>query len=1169
MKKKLNYLARFLLFYLVLSFFLMTTSEAIGQIRKVTVNEVSITLKDVIEKIAEQSGYNFLYNVQLIDVNQKVTISKTDTDIKLVLEELFRDKKIDFKIIDKQIVLSPKDGVSKSNQGKNVPTSTGKPANGKFAISGRVVDESGAPLAGCTVNQQGFTNAAITDDMGRYIINTVTDNPTLVFSFIGMKTEAVKATSGEVNVKMVSDILQLEQFVVTGYQTLKKFNTTGAVNTLDSKKIEARSASSLNKLLEGSVPGLSVYKGDYRIRGGSSLSSGTRPMFIVDDFEVETLPENMDVVESITVLKDAAAAAIWGSRAANGVIVITTKQGKSNDFKITYSSNYKVSSKPNFSDLRRADSQTLIDYQKEAYQKEYILPYIYEGSSSGYPESYQIFFDRSNGLINDAEMDSRLAKLGKLSNSEQIKKNLLRNSFVQNHLISFSGGADKINYYLSGAYSESNSVYKGDKNNSLNINLRSSYKLYSFLKLRADINATFGKSDNGYTNLSSDIYDLFPFQMLTDQNGGYIYNYDVFNKVEAGKLKGLGYKESGQNILEELNLANNKSTSTAYKVRVGADFKIIEGLGANIDYQYERVGNQAKNIRSRNSYYARELINRMTSSTNGVLKLNIPDGDILDQTISNTSAFVGKAGLNLNRSFGADQKHYVNAVLGFEIRKRVTDSGLSRKLGYDDQLLTWQPIDQITMAQSGIMWWDGKNQRYYADTYDSFGYNDNRETSSYGSLVYTYDNRYTLSGSMRFDESNLFGADKKFRRNPIWSIGANWNIAQEKFFKSKVITDLSLRTAYGLTGNFDRTGSTTPVMVARRSYLSSIGGYVTRISTPPNPSLRWEKTKSFNVSASIGLWNRVSATVDYYINNSYDLLGQTILDPTVGFASARINAADMSNKGVELNISGDIIRKKDFTWNAGFVASYNKNKVTRNSVSDGAPQLNRPSGTTKYVEGYARETIWSYKWAGLDAAGNPQTFDADGKKTYTVSLASLEASGTYQPKYNGSFYTGITYKGFNLNCMFVYNFGHVFRVEYPSMNPWESSPSTSELIGKRWRKPGDEATTDIPGIWVQDWANYIENRESLATRSSNSIRDGGFIRLRELQLNYSISDRILKKTPFSRIALMAQLNSLGLWTVNKEGYDPEAIGTDEISRARGTLSLREPMSFTFGLKLDF
>lgn len=743
-------------------------------------------------------------------------------------------------------------------------------------FTGQVFDsKDGSSLIGCTVRVKGKQTATITDVNGNYSI-TAKPGDILIISYVGYETVEVPVGSKKATqVYMTDDSVLMDDVVVTGYQTLKKFNVTGSVNTIKNDKISLRSSVGLAGILEGAVPGLNIYNEQYRIRGGASMNAGNEPLFIVDDFEVKELPENMDMIESITVLKDASATAIWGSRAANGVIVITTKKGKANDFKISYSNNFKVSAKPNFDDLHRANSEQIIDYDREAHLYGYnsmMGGFGYEGS--GYSLSQEILndywedviFDWETGTVSPmdpqklAEMDARLNKLKAYSNRKQIEDYLLRNAFRQQHMISVSGGTDRVNYFLSGSFIGGHSEYVGDQERSFNINSRISYKLLHNLTLRSDLSATFDNNDNGYENLSSDIYSLFPFQRLVDEAGNRIADYTQFSRMDADKYtQEYGYLSFGKNLLDEIDMANNTTKNTDYKARFGLDYRVIEGLNLSADYQYERYQSINKDIQSINSYGVRELINQHTVIGENGLSYRIPKGDILDHEQEDVEAWTMKIGATLNRNFGADKQHYVNATAGFEVRSRHSTKEKYRKLGYNDQTLSWSPIDAIDLATNGTTPpWSSNPMHYYASSYDYFTDILNREISYYLSTVYTYDNRYTVSGSLRIDKSNLFGVSDKYKRNPIWSFGANWNIKNEKFFKCDAITALMLRASLGLTGNFDRSGSTSPIMVGR--FISSDqvdgGGYM-RITTPPNPLLRWERTRSINLSVDLGLFDRI------------------------------------------------------------------------------------------------------------------------------------------------------------------------------------------------------------------------------------------------------------------------------------------------------------------------
>lgn len=1145
----------------VILFMTLSIGAAVAQNYSVSLKLTNVTVKEALEKLKSQTGCSLWFNAQDVALNRRVSIDVKNQSLRETLELILKGQDLSFDIKDKSIQI------------RKVPVQAKKGSVRK--VVGQVCDGNDkAPMIGCTVRIKGKGAGTVTDMQGKFTLDLVPAD-VLVVSFIGYEPyECVVGNRTVCNIVLQEQGISLHDVVITGYQTLKKFNTTGAVSTLNEKTIEKRSSVGLKGILEGSVPGLTVYNGRYSIRGGASLNAGTTPLFIVDDFEVSEseLPKNMDLVENITVLKDAAATAIWGARAANGVVVITTKQGKDKGFKISYSNSFNVGAKPNYNDLNRVNSAQLIDYQVEAYDKGWINKDMYDGNSAGYSKLQEIIIEHDRGNITREEMNARTKELSQLSNAKQINDKLLRNSFFQQHFLSVSGSTEKVTYFLSGSFNGGNSSYKGYSNRSVSINSRTSYKLMSNLTLRSDIVATFSNNNNGYSSLVGDIYNLDPYQMLEDKNG-YVYDYSLFNKAKAEELEKTGFYSYRKNILEEIDLANNTSKNTAYKVRIGGDYEIIKGLALSADYQYEKYDANTREIYSKDSYFTRNQLNYLTEikANNGGIVRHLPEGDILNGNRSNTYSWVFRAVSRLNRTFGSEDQHYVNAVAGFEARKRVSTSETYRRFGYDDNLLIWKPFDQKFLAVNGIRWWDNQNHLYNATTYDRFGERDIRERSFFGSVVYTYDSRYTLSGSLRIDESNLFGVSSKYRRNPIWAFGANWNVANESFFSSKVITALMLRASLGLTGNYDRTGSTTPVMVGVRSYIPASGGYVTRINTPPNPFLRWERSRSTNVSADISLWNRINASLTYYNNYSYDLLGQTNLNPSTGYSNAKINAADMKNKGLELTLNGDIIRNRDFSWNAGLVFSYNKNKILNNKIADGAAYANRISGSTKFVEGYSREALWAYNWGGLDAHGNPTVLLANGNRTRIrrdLNAEDLLCVGTTQPLFNGSIRTGLRYKSLQLDLLFTYNYGHVFRVEYPTMNPWDDA-TMNKLVANRWRNPGDEAKTDIPGLQTMadmtddDWAAY-DSRMFLARYSSNSIRKAGSMRLREILLNYDVPMTVLKHTPIKRLSLTAQLNNVALWTQNKEGYDPETVNP-----VSGSFELTTPISFTAGVKIDF
>ncbi|MEQ7798952.1 SusC/RagA family TonB-linked outer membrane protein [Pedobacter sp. ASV1-7] len=1150
----------FCLLYLI--FICTLPVSAFAQSGKFTISEKQITVRELFRIMKEQQkGLDFFYSNDEFNAAKKIDINVSNATLDELMKIILANK-YTYELIDNHLVIKPK-AVNNLKTQRDID-----PHN----IGGVVTDKDGRGIPGVVVKARLSKVVTTTDINGRYIIH-VHDNDVLEFSYVGFQKQEVNVKGqAKLDVLLKEDVGFLNEVVVTGYQTLQRKNTTGSFATLTESEIGQRNNVTLDRLLEGTVPGLSVYKGvngqnDLQIRGGSSLRAGTQPLFIVDGF-VSTIYPDINEIANVTVLKDASAAAVWGSQAANGVIVITTKKGKQGKLQVNYSGNTRITNKPDYNALRRADAASVIDYQKEQYDKFYIMAPIFDGNKGGYSESIGIFNDYDRKDITLAERDERLGKLAGLSNRDQIDNLLLRPSVNQSHFLSFSGGSDKVQYFLSGNYQSDKSGFKGNNSDAVTINSRNSYAVTNFLTLRTDLSAIYSGGKSGYSGIESATRALLPYQMLLDQDGNYVYDYSNFNIVENKRLTGLGYLDNGFNLLEENRIANNKMSGWGLKTRVGADWKILDGLSLSNDFIYEKTTRENRTLNNKNGYYVRNLVNYMTSvDNNNKLVQNIPYGDILDMGNSNYTNYAFRNQLNYSKKI--NNKHFINVIGGFDLRKTTSQSNQLRYLGYNDDLLSSLNINSISLAGDGIKWWDGDIHKYNTDSYTNLNFLDTREYSFYSTLAYTFDERYTFTGSYRTDHSNLFGADPKFKKTPLWSIGGKWNISNESFFKSDLFSNLGLRVTYGLTGNFDRNNNSTTYLVARRFLNTVINDYVARIDSPPNPKLRWERSRTFNLGADIGvLRDRISMSMDYYRKYSYDLLGDQDLDPTVGLTKAYVNAANMVNRGVELGLKAEVIRMNNFSWNSNLTLGFNKNKVTHNRIKDSSPAINRPKGVVQFLEGYERESVWSYKWAGLDNEGRPQVYDGAGNKVYIPVEGSLEYSGTARPKLTGGWSNTFRYKGFDAMAFVVFNYGHVVRREMPEMYGFDWSGAYNDQISKRWRKPGDELITDIPAL--PDMQYLSDDYTRAGTLSSNSIINASFVRLREVQLGYSFNANLLKSTPFKSIRVVAQMNNLYLFKKNKFGIDPEAVIASRSTESTASIyALPEPVTTTFGINLGF
>ncbi|NML22248.1 SusC/RagA family TonB-linked outer membrane protein [Pseudoflavitalea sp. G-6-1-2] len=1114
--------------------------------QKVAVDNMNVEkLFATLEKL-----YNvrFFYSRTTINQTEKISIPSKERTLDEVLSYLEEKYQFAFKKSGTMIAVSKKSSGNEKDSNRNAAQEirgrVGLSENDKIYYAG-----------GITVYVEGEKNGAVTDEKGYFIIKTKKENAALVISLVGYETKRVEVNGNAfVSATLTPAATALSEVTVvsSGYQTLAKKNTTGAYGTITSKEIERRSSQSLDRILEGAVPGLTVYQGyqtvggtrvqgiDMQVRGGSAIQSDRNsPLIIVDGFEVTRLPDNMNEVEKIDVLKDAAASSIWGSKAANGVIVITTKRGKDGKNSINYTTNLYFTQRPDYGALRRASSKDMTGWDLEAYNKGWLYADMYKGRASGYTPIYDAIFQFEDKLIDSATMLSKLDAIGNLSNRQQIRDLLLRTGMRQNHYLSLSGGGPKYRYMMSGSFDDDKSVYIGEKSQSVQLNTRNDYEVASWLRLRGDMNVSFDK-DNAGAHMRSELYNIAPYQMILDNAGNYVYDYSRFNKVMNDSLMKNGYFDNGKNLLQDARLANDVTKSFGVRTRLGFELKLARGLTINNDFMYDRFQSSNRNLVDKNSSSNRIFINQFTAIDKGTKKITnlIPTGNYINQSEVATTNWSNRFQANYTNLFKG--VHYINLYGGMEIKSTRRDGLISRKFGFDEEMLSWQNIPNAKQLVDGrIEWWDGNFMPTYdATTVEKFSNNENRFMSWFSTAAYTYDDRYTVTGSLRFDESNLFGSDAKYRRTPLYSIGGAWNIDKESFFHSHIINTLKLRGTFGLGGNVDNSG--TPLLVASKTFQSTLNDFRLR-QVSYNPKLRWERTETINLGVDLSMWNgRLQLALDAYRKRGYDLLGTFVIDPTNGFTSAKINAAAMTNQGIEAIITASIIDNKDFKWTSRLNFGYNKNKVTSNKVNDSRPEINRVSGSVPYVEGYARETLWSYKWAGLDDRGNPLTFNEKGEKSKVVDMSSLVASGSYRPRYSGGFSNTFNYKGWFANVFLVYNFGNVIRMEMPDGNPYTMSTSLNNQVGRRWMKPGDEAHTDIVGMMIS-YDDFYDGRERVAQRSTNSVISGDFIRLREIQLGYSLPSSLLKRTPFRSIQLIAQLNNVAMWKKNKNGIDPEFV----------------------------
>lgn len=1133
---------------------LQVSAEGFSQ--QITLSKNSASLKSVLQEIRKQSGYQLLYNTDLIQKAKPVSINVQNSGLEDALKQLFKGQNFNYEIIDKTILIKP--------------VSADKASNLRWQalkeIRGKVVTANGQPLPGVVITEKGTTNKTATNGNGEFELRNAADDAVLVFSYIGYNKQevATQGTTGPINLTLIESDNKLQEVnvvVSTGYQNIPKERATGSFSFVDQKKLSITNlaATDFAKGLEGLVPGLLVGPdGRMQIRGVSSIRTTTREVLIVvDGFPIETgnFTVNPNDIESITVLKDAAAASIWGVRASNGVVVIKTKSGMASNGKavFNFSSNLSISETPDFSYLRLPGSADYIDAEVESITTRNWYGTFANADRDAYSLVAGLYYRKSKGLLTDDQVNSGIAQLKQYNSLNE--QDLFYRKAVQRQLnLSVRGGTEKYNFAISTLYTRQLTNLVGNNNDNLILNFKNSLQVLPKVLLSLGINTTYGK--NSGSNIGYDYSIAKPYNRVLDENGNYVSRTSrVPDHMKQG-FYDKGYLSWDDNALQNMQNTTNDSKTFASRINVGADYAIIKGLNFSSQFQTELRSVNKDYLQNINTYNVRTLVNtwRVFDATKNAYVSKFPAGSMFDKSKENQNSWTFRNVFNLDRQFGSD--HAINAVAGMEVRKIGLKSNTERYYNYNPQALTTDNIDLASLAISQPTSL-GVNGSYTWSP--AFVETDRRFFSVFANAAYTYKTKYTISGSVRTDQSNLFGTDPKYRYRPLWSAGVSWNMTNEDFMTPVSFLDkLIVRATYGINGNI---GNSSPYPIALTGKNFNTQENMLTFNNPENQALRPEKTVSTNFGIDFALFNhRISGALDVYRKKSYDLLSGSVLDPTTGFVSAEKNTASMRNRGVELNLNARILQG-EVRLDADFNFGYNKNKVTDvltptinavTYITGNSPIVNMPISY-----------LYSYKWAGLSATGEPQIYDASGniKSWSTARLTdvnALEYVGTLDPPVYGGMMLNVGYKGFTLSPQFSFKMGHKMR---QNITRTELSVGVTSDIANRWKVAGDEAKTNIPRLYN---TSSIDAKWNDYYRYANVWNDdASFIRLRSLTLSYQMPQKFLFNV-FTGASLTAQANNVWLWTANKQGLDP-----DYIDLRTGSLGTPPVKNYVISLNLNF
>jgi TonB-linked SusC/RagA family outer membrane protein len=1158
----------------------------------ITIKAKNRTLKEVLIEIEKKTDYTFVYSSSTISVNRSVNLNCVNEPVISVLGKLCEGADISYSIEEKLIILSPvKPALGASDSEKTSTQKKSGSVKGRV-VKGKVVDELGVGIPGATVKVKGTTTGVATDINGGFVLILPQDAAILAASFIGCACAEKRIDPNGVDTffqfELKPESRRIEEVIVTGYQTISKERATGSFAVVTPKTLEGKLQTNILDKLEGQVSGLSFYKGVPVIRGTSTINANKGILYVVDGVPYEGSIDAINPADivNVTILKDATAASIYGARSSNGVIVITTRSGSVGKTSVSYSGSMKFQGLPDRDYLNRMNTSEFIDLQKETFG---IYPISRSNANQWQNDVQVLLIDYKDKKITSEQLETGLNSFrSKDRYNEVIDEYLRRYSITQQHNISFGGGNDIHRYNISANYQQDLPYEREQSRDRIGFNLKNSFNFFKWMK--ADVGILGSNVSSDYDNgvLGMSILNGGPasYYTLRDENGNpkQWYSMDGSNKSqkEIDRLNALGLLDETYIPLNEMASRHYTAKSNYLNLNFVVNFKLYDGLTADFRYQNERTDGYTRQYDTKNSNRVKRMINDATQIfKDGSVKNNIPSGGQLLKNDNTSNSYTLRGQLNYSNTF--KDVHEIQAIVGAERRQVINKSEGVYRVGYDDQTLVYSAFDELMMNKPiGAAEGDpgsgpqSQNRKFFYSNYKphpdllellKYKENDNRYLSYYANASYTYNRKATLNGSIRIDQSDLFGTNFKNQFKPLWSLGAHYVILEDQL---GWLDRLVGRLTYGINGNVAKeAGPYTIVVDEANSNITNENQ--TSIQSPPNSMLRWEKTQVTNVAVDfVTFKGRLSGSVEFYNKKSSDLLGQFSIDPTLGWSSVLMNYASMYNRGVEINLSSTNVKIKNFTWTTNFIFGYNKNEITDVEASSESAYSYYSGANIR--KGYPMGALFSVRYKGLDEKGIPMAYKKDGtvvKRADMLSKEDLVYSGTTNPPYNASLSNRLTYKGFDLSFMFIYYGGNVMRdvkakMLYTSHPVYYTSNMDKDMMNF-WRKAGDENDPNMNPAFA-----FGNSTARAATdiwgAADKHIQKGDYIKLRDLTLGYTLPSNILKKVMVQSVRVNFQAQNLWKWVANDAGLDPEVWNGSSLSPSRGVLY---PATYTLGLSVNF
>ena len=1140
-------------FLLIISL-LKVQANTYSQNTKISLDLENATVEEIFTEIESLSEFKFLYNHRKINLDRKMSVKVENKKISNILRQVFVDTNVSYVVKNKQIIL-------KTKERETISTVLEKPVQ-EISISGTVVDDTGGPLPGANVKIKGTKIGTTTDFDGNFTIEVPNKDAVIVFSYIGFKTQEIAvANQTTINVKLEASASSLDEVVVVGYGSIRKGDVSTSVGIVDSEGLADQLTTGFDQALSGKMAGVQVLQTSgapggnisIRVRGTSSIGAGNDPLYVIDgiplssdtkgaggstsQYETSTNPLNSintNDIASIQVLKDAAAAAIYGSRGSNGVVLITTKKGKSGKLKIDY--NMRVGMQSVVKKIDMLDAYQYSEMTLNARNNTY-LDNVPSGSINDSNAVRLTNGSPSSGFIPN-EIQPYLAGNSGLTNTNW-QDEIFRSALLVSHTLSFSGGSDKVRYFVSGNYLDQDGVVisSGFKKYSSRINLDvTSGKLHLGLNITPTysvtdkVNSEGRYADEGVIALALGMSPIFS-----------VYNPDGSFNFRGNKDTGTAtwsrYSQTSQvNPVAAAVLTQDELTQFSFLGSTFLEYVITEELKYKLS-----IGADINNFR-RDFYRPGELERRGTSGSSN------PTG------FSRTDEFVNLVAEHTLSYSKYIDNHSINTLIGYTAQKNRARSNELSATDYPNDLV--QTLNAGTITDGGTR----------VEEYSLLSY--------LARVQYSYDGKYLFTGSVRADGSSRFGDENKWGYFP--SVSAAWKAIDESFLEdSKVFSDLKLRASYGVTGNFDIGNYAAQGLLTPANYTSSNG---VAPLTGSNPELTWEKTLSTNFGLNLGLFDdKITLEVDHYISKTKDLLLLLPVSVLSGYDSSLQNIGRVNNTGWEF-LLGVQNNEHKLKWGLNFNIAFNENEV-KQLGPEGEPIIVKGGANNYFIteigeaigsyytlktEGIfeTQEELDSYPHYSNTQVGDIRYVDVNGDGEINES-GDRTITGSYNPDYTfgigGSMSYGDLDFGFNIQGS---QGNEVMNILSRYINNAEGNFNNRVGVLNRWVSPTETGNGTI----------YRANRVATGNNGKTSdwhIEDGSFVRLQNVSLGYSLPKKLVEKLNLNRLRI--SIAAQNIFTISDySGYNPEVNGRSSNTSPGedyGTYPLTK--TFSLGLNVSF